>query len=252
MLNNVFSVSKKSLILYQVLAHCAFIIMLLYGTFIEWSIALGIYILISTLGGTVIYHRLLSHKSFNPPKWFEYIGTILATIGGNGSGITWAAIHREHHRYTDQKKDPHSPKYHGYFKVQFLSMLDKPNIRYVPDLLRSKFHTWMHQYYWIVNIVYVSIIMLVDPFSIIYAYFVPTLMVWHAGSLINTLNHSIGYSNYNVNNDSTNNIITGYLVGGEGWHNNHHAEPANPKFGRRWWEFDLGYLIIKLVDQKST
>ena len=52
--------------------------------------------------------------------------------------------------------------------------------------------------------------------------------------------------------NSTNNIITGYLVGGEGWHNNHHAEPANPKFGRRWWEFDLGYLIIKLVDQKST
>jgi stearoyl-CoA desaturase (delta-9 desaturase) len=225
--------------------------MVFYGTLIQWTVSFGIYILISTVGASVTYHRLLSHKSFNPPHWFEYIGTILSTIGGIGSSITWVAIHREHHRYTDQKKDPHSPKFNGIFRVQFLSMLDKPNIRYVPDLMRSKFHIWMHRYYWIVNIVYVVIIMLLDPFAIVYAYFVPTIMVWHGGSLINTLNHLLGYHNYEIADDSTNNLITGYLVGGEGWHNNHHAEPANPNFGRRWWEFDLGYLIIKLVDQKQ-
>ena len=250
--NNIFSVSKKTLIAYQILAHCALIAMIFYGTLWQWLISIAIYLLISTVGGTVTYHRLLSHKSFNPPKWFEYFGTLLATIGGNGSSITWAAIHREHHRYTDQEKDPHAPEYQGFFKVQFLSMLDKPNIRYVPDLLRSKFHLWVHQHYWIINIVYVGIIMLIDPFAIVYAYFVPTLFVWHAGSLINTLNHTFGYRDYQTKDRSTNNIISGYLVGGEGWHNNHHAEPANPRFGRRWWEFDLGWLIIKLVDKKSA
>jgi stearoyl-CoA desaturase (delta-9 desaturase) len=245
-----FSVSKKSLIIYQILAHLSLLIMIIYGSWQQWIISICLYVLISTIGGTITYHRLISHRSFNSPPWFEYIGTILASLGGNGSSITWAAIHREHHRYTDKEKDPHSPKYHSFFKIQFLSMLDKPNIRYVPDLLRSKFHLWIHQYYWIINIIYVTIIMILDPFAIIYAYFVPTLMVWHAGSLINTLNHTHGYRNYDTTDISTNNLITGYLVGGEGWHNNHHAMPSNPSFKKNWWEFDLGYFIINLVKKK--
>jgi fatty-acid desaturase len=246
-----FTVSKKTLIAYQILAHIAFVVMIIYGSLAEWLVALGLYVLFTTVGGTVTYHRLLSHKSFNAPKWFEYFGTILATIGGNGSGITWAAIHREHHRYTDEAKDPHSPIFKSIFKIQFLSMLDKPNVRYVPDLLRSPFHLWVHQNYWIINLIYVISIMLIDPFAIVYAYFVPTLLVWHAGSLINTLNHTRGYRSYNIDDRSTNNPITGYLVSGEGWHNNHHAEPGNPQFGRKWWEFDLGYWVIKLVKNNS-
>lgn len=226
--------------------------MLFYGTLHQWLITFAIYFVISTVGGTVTYHRLLSHKSFNPPKWFEYVGTLIATIGGNGSGIAWAAIHREHHRFTDQEKDPHAPKYQGFFKVQFLSMMDTPNIRYVPDLLRSKFHTGVHHYYWLINLAYVVIVALIDPYAVIYAYLVPTLLVWHAGSAINTLNHTLGYRSYETKDHSTNNLITGYLVGGEGWHNNHHAEPANPQFGRKWWELDFGWLIIKMLDKNAS
>lgn len=242
-----FAPSKKTLIAYQILAHIAFVYMVFNASLMHWIIALSLYLFAVTVGGTVTYHRLLSHRSFQSPKWFEYLGSIIAALGGNGSGIAWAAIHREHHRYTDQEKDPHSPRYKSIFKIQFLSMLDTPNMRYVTDLLRSKFHTNVHQYYWLINLVYVGLLYAIDPFAVVYAYFVPTLLVWHAGSSINTVNHLLGYRDNETKDDSTNNVFTGYIVSGEGWHNNHHAHPADPEFGKKWYEFDLGFKVIKLV-----
>lgn len=242
-----FSASKKSLIIYQILAHISFVLMIIYGTGSQWAVGVGLYFLFATVGGTVTYHRLLTHKSFNSPKWFEYLGSIMGAIGGNGSGIAWSAIHREHHRFTDTEKDPHSPLYKSLFRIQFMSMCEEPKIKYVPDLLRSKFHMWIHKYYWIVNFIYIAVLIAIDPFAVVYAYFVPTLMVWHAGSFINTVNHTIGYRNFETKESSRNNFFTGYLVSGEGWHNNHHASAADPQFGKKWWEFDLGWQVIKLV-----
>ncbi len=247
-----FTVSKKSLVVYQVVAHLAFVWAILNGSTHLWAISLLLYLLFATVGGTITYHRLLSHKSFKSPKWFEYFGSILGALGGNGSGLAWAAVHREHHRFTDTEKDPHAPEYKGFFRVQFLSMLDEPNIKYVPDLLRSKFHVFVHKNYWLINLAYIAACyILAGTDGIIFGYFVPTLLVWHAGSSINTVNHRLGYRNYETKDWSTNNFVTGLLVSGEGWHNNHHAQPANSRFGHKWWEFDLGYLIIKLVQKKD-
>ena len=135
--------------------------------------------------------------------------------------------------------------------IQFGSMCEIPNVRYVPDLLRSKFHMWMHNYHWIPNIVYIVLVGLIDPFAVVYAYFVPTLMMWHAGSFINTINHTLGYKTNTTKDASTNNLFTGYLVSGEGWHNNHHARPGNYDFGSgtsgKWWEFDPTARVIELI-----
>lgn len=98
---NLFTISKKSLIVYQILAHICFIVMVLYATSWQWLISIVLYFLLSSVGGTVTYHRLLSHRSFIAPNWFIYLGTILGSIGGNGSSIAWVAIHREHHRFTE-------------------------------------------------------------------------------------------------------------------------------------------------------
>jgi len=243
-----FSLTSQSLIIYQIIAHAFFILAIYYGTLSNWLSAFLIYLVLATLGGTITYHRLISHRAFKSPKWFEYLGCVLGSLGGNGSPLAWAAIHREHHRFTDTEKDPHSPLFKSIFRIQFASMLDKPNLKYVPDLLRSKFHLALHKYYWAINFLYIMITYLLFGFiGILFGYFVPTLLVWHAGSLINTLNHINGYINYELKNSSTNNLLTGYLVAGEGWHNNHHAHPANPNFGKKWWEFDLGYQIIKII-----
>jgi stearoyl-CoA desaturase (delta-9 desaturase) len=241
------SPNKSTLITWHVLAHCALVYFIYTGTAIEWFLAIFLYIIQSTISGTVIYHRLLSHRSFSSPRWFTILGSIIGSLGGNGSGLAWAAVHREHHRFTDRDRDPHCPHRRGVLWTQFASFMHNPNIRYVPDLLRDRVQVKIHEFYWAINFIYILALLSIDHRSIFYAYFVPALFTWHAGSFINTLGHMSGYTNYSISDTSKNNIFTGYLVGGEGWHNNHHADPANARFGRRWWEFDLGYLIIKLI-----
>jgi len=246
-----FSISKRTLFLHLLISHILFVYMMFNGTLSLWIFSAVLFYVFMTIGGTITLHRLLSHRSFKCSKYWEYFGSIVATISGAGSTITWAAIHREHHRYTDTLKDPHSPCFKNVFKIQFLSMLDTPNLRYVPDLLRSKFHLFLHNYYWLINFIYVIALYFIDPVLPIYGFFIPSIMVWHAGSLINTINHLSGYRNFNTNDSSTNNLITGYLVSGEGWHNNHHAQPSDPNFGRYWWEFDFGYMLIHLISKKE-
>jgi len=85
----------------QIIAHISLIPMVIYGSPYHWLIALFIYFLNGCLGMTMTYHRLLSHRSWNPPKWVERLFTLFATIGMTGSAIAWVAIHREHHKHTD-------------------------------------------------------------------------------------------------------------------------------------------------------
>jgi fatty-acid desaturase len=247
-MTNIFSVTTRSLVIFHILAHAAFIYQLFFGSLLEWVISIFLYVVFFTLGGTVGYHRLLSHRSFKCKPFFEKFFTILGTLGGNGSSITWVAIHREHHRYSDTELDPHLAS-KGFFRIQFLSMLETPSFRYVPDLLRSKFHLFTHQYYWLVNFSYMLVIAVIDINAIFYAYLVPTILVWHIGSLINTINHKFGYRSFDTRDNSVNNVLLGYLASGEGWHNNHHANTTNAKFGKSWWEVDLGYYIIRAIRQ---
>ncbi len=241
-------VHRYILFFVQLVAHLSIIPMVIYGEPYHYIVSFFVYFLTGCLGMTMTYHRLLAHKSWKSPKWFEYIGALLGTIGLTGSTIGWVAIHREHHRYSDKEKDPHSPIYKGFWKVQYLSMFEKPVVKYVIDLARSKFHTKVHKFYWLINIVYGIILFFIDPFAIVYAYLFPAMILWNAGSFVNTINHLFGYRSHNTDDSSVNNLFLGYFVWGEGWHNNHHANQHDPKFGKKWWELDIGYLFIKLLN----
>jgi stearoyl-CoA desaturase (delta-9 desaturase) len=241
--------TSNTLTVYQIFAHLALLYLMFTGTIFEWAVVLLMYVLLVTVGGTITLHRLLSHRSFVSPEWFEYFGSIVASVFGcAGSTLAWVALHREHHRYSDTELDPHNPEHQGYLNVQFRINDRTPNIKYVTDLLRTKFHTRLHQYYWLYIFTYVSFLYLIDPRAIFYVFLVPSILYWHGGALTNTLNHSsFGYRNYDTKDKSVNNLFAGYVVSGEGWHNNHHHDPKNPKFGKKWYEFDLGWQIIKLI-----
>lgn len=230
----------------QLFAHLAIIPMIIYAQWYHWAAAIAVYF----IGGTsitVTYHRLLSHKAWVAPRWFEIVGTLFSTYIAVGSSIGWVATHRQHHRYTDKHGDPHSPNTQPWWRVQWFSMFEPVNVKYAVDLLRDKFHLTIHQKYFHIHVSIGLILLLFDPFAVVYLYLVPAALVWNAGSAINTLNHKLGYRNYETKDNSTCSFLTGYLVFGEGWHNNHHADPASEKFQRKWWEFDLGYQVIKLV-----
>jgi stearoyl-CoA desaturase (delta-9 desaturase) len=76
-----------------------------------------------------------------------------------------------------------------------------------------------------------------------------TVVVWHITWSVNSLTHMFGYRNYETDEHSRNNWFVAVLTSGEGWHNNHHADPASASNTRHWWEFDLIYWTIRVLEQ---
>lgn len=248
---NPFSLTTPSIILYQIIITVSFLVWIYVGTLTEWCIALSVYFVRACLASSVV-HRGIAHRAFQMPKWLEYFLSSLSLAGGNASVITWVAVHREHHRFSDTEKDPHSPKYKSVLSIHLRTLSKPPDIRYVLDIVRSKFYIFAHNWHWLFGLVVVVILYLIDPRAVFYAWFVPNFIQWHAGSLVNSLNHSnFGYRNYNTSDQSINNPITGYLAFGEGWHNNHHNNPSSSRFGEKWWEWDIGWWLIKLIQTKK-
>lgn len=245
-----FKYNNTAFKIYHVTATMALIILILYGTWSQWlicAIAYTVYMLI----GTVILHRYLSHRSFECPTWFLWIGTIISALGVGGPAVTWVAIHRSHHHTVETEQDPHSPWFKS-LKSQFYPKLflhSPPTIlRYVKDLRSVPFHVNVFQYYWAINLAFVVFIaLLFGWFAVIYVYLVPTLLKSYAGSLSNIVCHKWGYRLYDTPDKSTNNFWMFFLTFGEAWHNTHHAFPTDSKCSRKWWELDPQYWLIRTV-----
>lgn len=242
---------KNPLLYFHVFTHASIFPMILYATGIEWIIALIMYYLFGCWGVAIVYHRLISHKSFTSPKWFRFIGMIFGSLSGVGSTIQWTAVHRDHHRHTDTDKDPHNPagSIKRFLQMQFFTMLVPSSPRYVPDLLRDSLHQKFHIYYWLIHFFYASLLLLIDPFAIVYAYLFPCVMLWHVMSSLGTFAHTplFGSQPLSTKDKSTNLWFLGWFAFGEGWHNNHHTEASNYKFGINKHEFDLSANIIDLI-----
>ena len=82
---------------------------------------------------------------------------------------------------------------------------------------------------------------------LMFGVFVRTVLVWHITWAVNSVTHLWGYRNYETDEDSRNNLIVGFISNGEGWHNNHHADPRSARHGHLWWEIDNTWLTVRLL-----
>jgi len=239
---------KYKLPLWQLFCHLAAIYCLFTFQWQDYATAIAVYFVTGCLGITVTFHRLLTHKSYETYAWVRKLGTIFGTLGGVGSSIGWVSIHRQHHRFSDTDKDPHSPKF-GWLRSFYGSVLKTPKVQYVTDLLRDRFQVRMHEHYWKINFVYaVAILLLGGTEWWLVLHVFPSFILWTTMGLVNTLGHTWGYRNYpDTREDSRNNWLSGLVAWGEGWHNNHHGDPNNYSFQVKWWEFDMSKWIIKLI-----
>jgi len=241
-----FELTKTTININRVVGYTLTILWLFVGTPIEWIIALSIFAIKGIISSAVL-HRRLAHKSYNMNKWVEYFCITIATAGTNSSAISWVAVHRHHHHHSDTSNDPHSPRYLPWKQI-LLSNFDNIKLMYAKELLKSKFYYTIHKWHWVSTLVIISILFFIDPRAIAYAWLIPLCLQVQTSAIFNLVNHyKFGYRNHNTPDNSYNNIITGLFNFGEGWHNNHHHDPANPNFGNKWWEFDLGYQLIKLI-----
>ena len=232
---------------------------LLAPWFFSWP-ALGVTIFLHWLFGSIGiclgYHRLLSHRSFQVPKWLEYAIATLGALALQGGPIFWVAGHRLHHAYTeDEDKDPYSSK-RGFWwsHMQWIlyprSEFFEPETykRFAPELARDPFYCWLNHYFLLLQIPLGILLYVLGGWSfVIYGIFARLVLLWHSTWLINSATHLWGYRNFKLDDNSRNLWWAAILTYGEGWHNNHHADPKVAKAGLTWWEIDMTWWAIKVV-----
>ena len=229
------------------------------------------------MGITIGYHRLLTHRGFTCPKWMEHSLAILGICNLQDSPARWVAIHRMHHQHSDKQPDPHSPLVsflwgHVGWIVCRHRDLDRTSHyeRYVRDLLRDPFYLRLERRggWFVVFLTHAMLIVLCGAvFGLIvsggswqeslryaaswavWAVAVRTVFVLHGTWSVNSLSHVFGYRNYETRDESTNNWLVALIAHGEGWHNNHHAEPRAAAHGHRWFEFDMSWWIIRALER---
>ncbi len=215
-----------------------------------WLVSLFTYFLTGCLGVTITNHRLLTHRSFKMPKWCEYLFSWFAAMGGTGSSLGWVAVHRLHHKLSDKDGDPHSPHVSGW-KLFFTHIkfddMDKWSVR---ELITDPYHRFVHEYYNVLLLIWAVILFLIHPMLFVFGYIVPVVIQVSVSNLSNFFNHYkhwSAYQNYDTNDSSTNSWWLAIIAWGEGWHNNHHADPTNWTFQKKWWELDPSGWVIQLI-----
>jgi len=223
-----------------------------------WS-SLIMWCLISGLGIAVGYHRIFSHKTHVIPTWKENIILFFATLSGQGSCIFWVALHRGyHHPHADTAKDYHSPVAYSRWQA-FMGWINSDtfnvvNLKYAVDLLKKPNFVFFHKYCYEILWLTPAVIALYDWRLAMSMCFIPGMVGLLQDNAVNVFGHVkalIGYRNFDTRDHSQNNFVLGYLGWGQGWHNNHHARPANFDFGRgtsgRWWEFDPCVIFLPVL-----
>jgi fatty-acid desaturase len=243
--------------------------------FFSWTgVALavsGVYIF-GAAGINLCYHRLLSHRSFSCPLWLEHSFAMIAVCCVQDTPARWVATHRMHHHRADDRADPHSPLvslFWSYIGWLFVENSDLRRAvaydRYARDIIRDKFYRWIERaVVWITlaqSLLYFAAGVLIElalggtihqalQFGAslwLWGVIIRTVLVWHITWCGNSFPHVFGYRNYPTNDNSRNNALVAIITSGEGWHNNHHAEPSSASNQRHWWEIDLTYLLLRLL-----
>ncbi|CAN5431456.1 fatty acid desaturase [soil metagenome] len=210
--------------------------------------------IVGSLGIGLGYHRLLTHRSFKAPKWLEYTLTIFGAMAIQDDAPKWVATHRIHHKFTEEEGDPHSTRpgfwwaHIGWIVRGTANDHDHATLqKYVPDLMKDKFHVALARFYYIPLIISGVILFAVGGWSmVLWGVFARVVFGWHSTWLVNSATHYFGSRRFETKDDSTNNWAIALLTFGEGWHNNHHAQPSRARHGLTWYEFDLNWQTIRL------
>lgn len=210
-----------------------------------------------SLGIGIGYHRLLTHRGFKTPRWFERFLSICGSFAIQSGPLTWVTTHRLHHAFTETDKDPHSPLHGTYWShmgwifrgtAQNHSFAVKK--RYSPDLVKDPFQVWFDRNYWMTSVVAGIVLFAIGGFSmVLWAIFLRVVIGWHSTWLVNSATHLWGKRRFDTRDTSRNNGLIAAITWGEGWHNNHHAHPRSARHGLAWYEFDINWVAIRILEK---
>lgn len=209
-----------------------------------------------SLGIGLGYHRLLTHRGFKVPKWLEYTLSLFGTLALQSGPLSWVSTHRIHHAFTDQENDPHSPRHGTYwahigwiFRGTSQNQTEETMRRYCPDMIDDKVHRVLNRFYWVPTVLVGVGLYAIGGFGMmLWGIFLRTVMGWHFTWLVNSATHLWGSRRFETRDDSRNNGLVAALSWGEGWHNNHHAHPRSAKHGLTWYEIDINWMQLRVLE----
>jgi stearoyl-CoA desaturase (delta-9 desaturase) len=229
--------------------------------------------LLTAIGITVGFHRLLTHRAFQTHRWLRYTLAVLGSMALQGSVIDWVADHRKHHTFTDEEGDPHSPHaghgagirgmlrglWHAHVGWLFSTHGQAPSRRFAADLVQDPTMRRINR-----SFPWIALSSLALPallgFAIgggspkaaltafLWAGLARVFLVHHVTWSINSICHFFGSRRFPIEDKSTNVFWLALPSLGEAWHHNHHAFPRSAFHGLRWYELDpSGWLILGMA-----
>ncbi|NIF52760.1 acyl-CoA desaturase [Burkholderia sp. Ax-1724] len=212
---------------------------------------------ITIIGVTVYLHRCQAHRALElHPIASHFFRFWLWMTTGMLTG-QWAAIHRKHHAKCETEEDPHSPQTRGIWKVLLegaeLYRTEAKNEETMRKFSHGTPSDWMERnVYTKYPILGVSLMMVINValFGVVGLTIWAVQMIWipfWAAGVVNGLAHFWGYRNFNSSDASTNIFPWGIIIGGEELHNNHHTYATSAKLSNKWYEFDIGWMYIRIM-----
>jgi len=242
-------------------------VILLWNRWVDWTdigIMVGMYLL-TAMGVTVGFHRLLTHRSFQTYPWVERTFAVMGSLSVQGSVMDWVADHRKHHAHTDIEGDPHSPHighgsgFKGLWHAHTGWLMETQGQadwkKYARDLYEDRAMRSIGRRfpYWVVLSLLIPTLagFVLHGFTLegairgyIWGGLVRIFLVHHVTWSVNSVCHFFGSRRFAIDDRSTNVAWLAIPSLGESWHHNHHAFPRSARHGLRWYEIDVSAMVI--------
>lgn len=209
---------------------------------------------IKSLGITIGFHRLFTHRAFKANSFIQFMLALMGTLAGQGPLARWVHHHRDHHRYSDKEQDPHSPV-QGNFYTAHLGWLLQPESfddeKFKTSPLKLSATTqFLSDNFNIIFLLQIPLLYLMGGKDyLLSGFFLSTLLSLHSTFLVNSLCHMIGSRPNKTNDQSRNNLFVALVTNGEGWHNNHHFRQNLARHGWEPYQLDISYQIIRVLEK---
>lgn len=220
------------------------------GQYLWLLLGLACFLWTGIVGVNVALHRYYSHQSFRASKFSQAVMLASSVPTSLGSPAMWCSVHRLHHTASDTDTDPHNPG-RGILRTWFAvwPRLSIPR-RFMAPFLTTAQLRWVHRNYFAINWTILILLLLLGIEYAGFIYALPAVGCFHGAAAIGVLPHlqgrwQLGYRRYEVRDRSHNNWLASVLALGEGWHNNHHANPGRWYQGETWWELDPPAWMIR-------
>jgi stearoyl-CoA desaturase (delta-9 desaturase) len=215
------------------------------------ALALASYF-VRMFGITAGYHRYFAHRSYRTSRAFQLVLAVLGATSTQKGALWWAAHHRDHHRFSDQPEDIHSPLQRGFWWSHVGWILstrhDATKLERIKDFARYPELRWLDRFHVVPPIAYASLLLVLGGLpALLWGYFVSTVFLWHGTFLVNSLAHVFGRRRYETSDGSRNSLLIALATMGEGWHNNHHHYQSAANQGWFWWEIDVTWYALRAL-----